>query len=685
MDLLLIIVFSLLSFLLILVLMGVAFFRQRGSLDLSKISAYECGFQPFDSLGNSFTVGYFLIGLSFVIFDVEVVFRLPLVISLLFQLTIVNWVVLRRMLFVLFAGWLYEWYVGAFEFDIIGKTRFNNFFVTKIRIIIFSLGANIGGKVGVLWRTQFIFRKAVVSVLHNGKLFNLHAYRDEWQRKQTIRIKLGEAAQVWEYDADLLADGFITLVETKEGGVEEEVGKELWAHFDSFVVKAYLNVDWAVLKETNYDFYAGVIKRHIEAEINQSTFVDQGGQTPYGLYLSEYCFVESLTFINRLVPWRHYRIVTFMYRMFCTRVSIIIVWQLWGLEKITQLTLDSFIIIVKKLGWVAYGNVVWCFENLMWNSGGYFLFIVFVMRPLLLSLGHRCLAKTFGFGTERLDVVVYERNRLEALEAYKLFEAGDFKYREQGKGLIDTDTFDGELGLLEIASGSVLRVFPRFFTIGLLFLVVSFCLVVYAAYVHDKCYLQVGLTLTVFGYWFIVTASLVNCYLAWPTADSVRWSLWKKIKWFLSLLVSIWGWFLIIQIIVGGVFSLSLLESFHIFDHTQHFVGRFGSQEFDAVDSLSRLYGAEDVGRVSHYNPDKLTLIKSSPYYYKASSHKVGRFYNKYLVNQYPKIERKFNIFFQTTRKDAWGQFAAKTKFSKFITKTPKVYIHKWWVVSGTS
>jgi NADH-quinone oxidoreductase subunit A len=42
-----------------------------------KLSAYECGFEPFGDARQSFDVSFYLVGLMFLIFDVEIAFLFP--------------------------------------------------------------------------------------------------------------------------------------------------------------------------------------------------------------------------------------------------------------------------------------------------------------------------------------------------------------------------------------------------------------------------------------------------------------------------------------------------------------------------------------------------------------------------------------------------------------------------------
>jgi len=45
--------------------------------DREKMSAYECGFSPFGDARNKFEVKYYLVGILFIIFDLEISYIFP--------------------------------------------------------------------------------------------------------------------------------------------------------------------------------------------------------------------------------------------------------------------------------------------------------------------------------------------------------------------------------------------------------------------------------------------------------------------------------------------------------------------------------------------------------------------------------------------------------------------------------
>jgi len=52
-------------------------FSQSRSLDSEKLSPYECGFDPFDDCRAEFSIHFYLLGIMFIVFDLEVVLLLP--------------------------------------------------------------------------------------------------------------------------------------------------------------------------------------------------------------------------------------------------------------------------------------------------------------------------------------------------------------------------------------------------------------------------------------------------------------------------------------------------------------------------------------------------------------------------------------------------------------------------------
>jgi NADH-quinone oxidoreductase subunit A len=67
------------SFSLILgfIIFGLSYFIAVQNPDSEKMSAYECGFEPFEDARNKFDVRFYIVAILFIIFDVEVVYLFP--------------------------------------------------------------------------------------------------------------------------------------------------------------------------------------------------------------------------------------------------------------------------------------------------------------------------------------------------------------------------------------------------------------------------------------------------------------------------------------------------------------------------------------------------------------------------------------------------------------------------------
>jgi NADH:ubiquinone oxidoreductase subunit 3 (subunit A) len=60
-----------------LIILGASFFLGNHKPDSQKVSAYECGFNPFEDARNQFDVRFYLVAILFIIFDLEVSFLFP--------------------------------------------------------------------------------------------------------------------------------------------------------------------------------------------------------------------------------------------------------------------------------------------------------------------------------------------------------------------------------------------------------------------------------------------------------------------------------------------------------------------------------------------------------------------------------------------------------------------------------
>ena len=84
--------------------------------DPEKLSAYECGFEPFDDSRMEFDVRFYLVAILFIIFDLEIAFLFPWAVSL-GNIGILGFCSMMIFLFILTVGFIYEWKKGALDWE----------------------------------------------------------------------------------------------------------------------------------------------------------------------------------------------------------------------------------------------------------------------------------------------------------------------------------------------------------------------------------------------------------------------------------------------------------------------------------------------------------------------------------------------------------------------------------------
>ena len=84
--------------------------------DPEKLSAYECGFEPFNDSRMEFDVRFYLVVILFIISDLEIAFLFPWAISL-GKIGIFGFVSMMIFLFILTVGFVYEWKKGALDWE----------------------------------------------------------------------------------------------------------------------------------------------------------------------------------------------------------------------------------------------------------------------------------------------------------------------------------------------------------------------------------------------------------------------------------------------------------------------------------------------------------------------------------------------------------------------------------------
>lgn len=84
--------------------------------DLEKLSAYECGFEPYEDSRNRFNVNFCIIGILFIIFDIEIMFLFPWCVTLA-QLNLLGFWSMIDFILELSISFIYVWAMQALEWN----------------------------------------------------------------------------------------------------------------------------------------------------------------------------------------------------------------------------------------------------------------------------------------------------------------------------------------------------------------------------------------------------------------------------------------------------------------------------------------------------------------------------------------------------------------------------------------
>src|SRR5690349_3712079 len=109
-------IFVLVGIILSVILFFISYTLIQKQFDLEKLSAYECGFDPFSDARDRFDVRFYLVSILFIIFDLEVTFLFPWSL-VIFSLDVFGYLTMIIFLTVLTIGFVYEWLKEALEWE----------------------------------------------------------------------------------------------------------------------------------------------------------------------------------------------------------------------------------------------------------------------------------------------------------------------------------------------------------------------------------------------------------------------------------------------------------------------------------------------------------------------------------------------------------------------------------------
>ena len=105
-------IFFLVSLVLGLVIFILSYLLITQKVTVEKVSSYECGFDPFGDARNPFNIHFYIVGILFIVFDLEIMYLFPWALTLDFTNSY-GFLVIFFFLLILTVGFFYEWLRGA--------------------------------------------------------------------------------------------------------------------------------------------------------------------------------------------------------------------------------------------------------------------------------------------------------------------------------------------------------------------------------------------------------------------------------------------------------------------------------------------------------------------------------------------------------------------------------------------
>jgi NADH-quinone oxidoreductase subunit A len=84
--------------------------------EVEKLSAYECGSEPFSDARMPFPVRYYIFAMLFVIFDIEVIFLYPWAV-VFHKIGLIGLIEMLIFIGLFIVAYVYAWRKGALEWD----------------------------------------------------------------------------------------------------------------------------------------------------------------------------------------------------------------------------------------------------------------------------------------------------------------------------------------------------------------------------------------------------------------------------------------------------------------------------------------------------------------------------------------------------------------------------------------
>lgn len=115
-EYLMLLIFLIFAIVLTVIIVGASYLLVRQNPESEKLSAYECGFEPYEDSRHTYDVRFCVIAILFIIFDIEIMFLIPWCVSIS-KLDLLGFWSMIDFLLELGIGFFYVWYCRALDWD----------------------------------------------------------------------------------------------------------------------------------------------------------------------------------------------------------------------------------------------------------------------------------------------------------------------------------------------------------------------------------------------------------------------------------------------------------------------------------------------------------------------------------------------------------------------------------------
>lgn len=115
-EYLILLIFLVFAIVLTIVIIKASLLAAKQNPDAEKLSAYECGFEPYEDARHVFDVKFCVIAILFLVFDIEIMFLIPWCTTVA-KLNLLGFWSMIDFLIELSIGFFYVWYSQALDWN----------------------------------------------------------------------------------------------------------------------------------------------------------------------------------------------------------------------------------------------------------------------------------------------------------------------------------------------------------------------------------------------------------------------------------------------------------------------------------------------------------------------------------------------------------------------------------------